>query len=85
MEIPIFYGISEEDPKEWTDQVERYLLMKGIKDDERIFKIAKTYLLGNALEWFEDEGICITDWNKNEIKWLRLKFRIIEKYLDNRN
>ena len=80
MEIPIFYGISGEDPKEWTEQVEKYLLMKGIEEDERVFKIAKTYLLGNALEWFEDEGICITDWNKNEIKWLRLKFRLIERY-----
>ena len=66
------------------EQVEKHLLTKVIKDDERIFKITKTYLLRNALEWFENEGMCITDWNKNEIKWLRLKFRIIEKYSDNK-
>ena len=85
MEIPIFYGKIGEDPKEWTDQVERYLLTRGIKDDERIFKVAKTYILGNAKQWLKNEGMCIIDWNKNEIKELRLKYRIIEKYSDNRN
>ena len=59
--------------------------MKRIKDDGRIFRVAKTYLLGNALEWFEDEGICITDWNKNEIKWLRLKFRLIKEYSNSKD
>ncbi|GBC33497.2 hypothetical protein GLOIN_2v1815633 [Rhizophagus irregularis DAOM 181602=DAOM 197198] len=83
MEIPIFYGVIGENPKEWTNQVEKYLSKIGIKDDRRIFKIAKTYLLGNALQWFENEGMCITDWDKNEIKWLNLKFRIIDRYSKN--
>ncbi|EXX50296.1 hypothetical protein RirG_272200 [Rhizophagus irregularis DAOM 197198w] len=86
MEIPIFYGVIGENPKEWTNQVEKYLSKIGIKDDRRIFKIAKTHLLGNALQWFENEGMCITDWDKNEIKWLNLKFRIIDRYSsDNRS
>ncbi|PKY59514.1 hypothetical protein RhiirA4_482314 [Rhizophagus irregularis] len=80
MEIPIFYGIKGENPKEWTDQVEKYLLKIGIKDDKRIFEIARTHLLDNAKEWLENEGMCIADWNKNKIKWLNLKFRIVEKY-----
>src|SRR6185369_12628180 len=80
MEIPIFYGVIGENPKEWTNQVEKYLSKIGIKDDKRIFEIAKTHLLGNALQWFEDEGMCIADWDKNEIKELRLKYRLIEKY-----
>ncbi|GET66581.1 hypothetical protein RIR_jg18402.t1 [Rhizophagus irregularis DAOM 181602=DAOM 197198] len=50
MEIPIFYGVIGENPKEWTNQVEKYLSKIGIKDDRRIFKIAKTHLLGNAEE-----------------------------------
>jgi hypothetical protein len=79
MEIPIFYGVIGEDLKEWTNQVEKYLSKIGIKDDKRIFEIAKTHLLGNALQWFENEGMCIADWNKNEIEWLRLKYRLIEK------
>ncbi|PKY60631.1 hypothetical protein RhiirA4_519346 [Rhizophagus irregularis] len=80
MEIPIFHGVKGENPKEWTDQVEKYLLRIGIEDDKRIFEIAKTHLLGNALQWFENEGMCIVDWNKNEIKDLRLKYRLIEEY-----
>ncbi|GBC14549.2 hypothetical protein GLOIN_2v1815633 [Rhizophagus irregularis DAOM 181602=DAOM 197198] len=80
MEIPIFYGVIGENPKEWTNQVEKYLSKIGIKDDKRIFEIAKTHLLGNALQWFENEGMCIADWDKNEIKWLNLKFRIIDRY-----
>jgi len=80
MEIPIFYGVIGENPKEWTNQVEKYLSKIGIKDDKRIFEIAKTHLLGNALQWFENEGMCIADWDKNEIKELRLKYRLIEKY-----
>ncbi|PKY29251.1 hypothetical protein RhiirB3_445813 [Rhizophagus irregularis] len=80
MEIPIFYGEIGEDPKEWTNQVEKYLSKIGIKDDKRIFEIAKIHLLGNALQWLENEGMCIVNWNKNEIKWLNLKFRIIDKY-----
>uniref|UniRef100_U9TY53 Uncharacterized protein n=1 Tax=Rhizophagus irregularis (strain DAOM 181602 / DAOM 197198 / MUCL 43194) TaxID=747089 RepID=U9TY53_RHIID len=83
MEIPIFYGEIGEDPKEWTNQVEKYLSKIGIKDDKRIFEIAKTHLLGNALQWLENEGMCIVNWNKNEIKWLNLKFRIIDKYSSN--
>ncbi|PKY51791.1 hypothetical protein RhiirA4_424770 [Rhizophagus irregularis] len=62
------------------NQVEKYLSKIGIKDDKRIFEIAKTHLLGNALQWFENEGVYIADWNKNEIKELRLKYRLIEKY-----
>ncbi|PKY62155.1 hypothetical protein RhiirA4_488162 [Rhizophagus irregularis] len=50
-----------ENPKEWTDQVEKYLLKIGIKDDKRIFEITKTHLLGKALQWFENEGMCIAD------------------------
>ncbi|PKY62115.1 hypothetical protein RhiirA4_488030, partial [Rhizophagus irregularis] len=80
MEIPIFYGVIGEDPKEWTNQVEKYLSKIEIKDDKRIFEIAKTHLLGNASQWFENEGMCIADWNKNEIKDLRLKYRLIEEY-----
>ncbi|PKC54407.1 hypothetical protein RhiirA1_542894 [Rhizophagus irregularis] len=80
MEIPIFYGVIGENPKEWTNQVEKYLSKIGIEDDKRIFEIAKTHLLGNALQWFENEGMCIADWDKNEIKWLNLKFRIIDRY-----
>ncbi|CAB4434539.1 unnamed protein product [Rhizophagus irregularis] len=80
MEIPIFHGIIGENPEEWTDQVEKYLLKIGIKDDKRIFEIAKTHLLGNASQWFENEGMYIADWNKNEIKDLRLKYRLIEEY-----
>ncbi|PKY54277.1 hypothetical protein RhiirA4_472990, partial [Rhizophagus irregularis] len=80
MEIPIFYGMIGEDPKEWTSQVEKYLLKIEIKDDKRIFEIAKTHLLGNALQWLENEGMCVADWDKNEIKELRLKYRLIEKY-----
>ncbi|CAB4438760.1 unnamed protein product [Rhizophagus irregularis] len=80
MEIPIFYGAKGEDPKEWTDQVEKYLLKIEIKDDKRIFEIAKTHLLGNALQWLENEGMCVADWDKNKIKELRLKYRLIEKY-----
>ncbi|PKC73957.1 hypothetical protein RhiirA1_450529 [Rhizophagus irregularis] len=83
MEIPIFYGEIGEDPKEWTNQVEKYLSKIGIKDDKRIFEIAKIHLLGNALQWLENEGMCIVNWNKNEIKWLNLKFRIIDKYSSN--
>ena len=83
MEIPIFYGVIGEDPREWTNQLEKYLSKIGIKDDKRIFEIAKTYLLGNALQWLENEGMCIADWNKNEIKWLNLKFKIIDKYSSN--
>jgi hypothetical protein len=83
MEIPIFYGAKGEDPKEWTNQVEKYLSKIGIRDDKRIFEIAKTHLLGNALQWLENEGMCIADWDKNEIKWLNLKFRIVEKYSSN--
>jgi hypothetical protein len=84
MEIPIFYGVIGENPKEWTNQVEKYLSKIGIKDDKRIFEIAKTHLLGNALQWFENEGMCIADWNKNEIKELRLKYRLIDKYSSNK-
>ncbi|GET61140.1 hypothetical protein GLOIN_2v1815633 [Rhizophagus irregularis DAOM 181602=DAOM 197198] len=80
MEIPIFYGVKGENPKEWTDQVEKYLLKIGVKDDKRIFEIARTHLLDNAKEWLENEGVYIVNWNKNEIKWLNLKFRIIDKY-----
>ena len=80
MEIPIFRGVIGEDPKEWTNQVEKYLSKIGIEDDKRIFEIVKTHLLGNALQWFENEGMCIADWNKNEIEELRLKYRLIEKY-----
>ena len=80
MEIPIFYGVIGEDPKEWTNQVEKYLSKIGIEDDKRIFEIVKTHLLGNALQWLENEGICVADWDKNEIKELRLKYRLIEKY-----
>ncbi|PKY59419.1 hypothetical protein RhiirA4_482148, partial [Rhizophagus irregularis] len=80
MEIPIFHGVKGENPKEWTDQVEKYLLKIGIKDDKRTFEIAKIHLLGDASQWFENEGMCIADWNKNRIKWLNLKFRIIKKY-----
>ncbi|PKY60578.1 hypothetical protein RhiirA4_484440, partial [Rhizophagus irregularis] len=57
MEIPIFHGVIGGDPKEWTNQVEKYLSKIGSKDDRRIFKIVKTHLLGNALQWFENEGI----------------------------
>ncbi|PKY61720.1 hypothetical protein RhiirA4_487084 [Rhizophagus irregularis] len=85
MEIPIFYGVIGKNPKEWADQVEKYLLKIGIKDDKRIFEIAKTHLLGDALQWLENEGMCIADWDKNEIKWLRLKYRLIEKYSENKN
>ncbi|PKY62873.1 hypothetical protein RhiirA4_490196 [Rhizophagus irregularis] len=85
MEIPIFYGVIGEDPKEWTNQVGKYLSKIGIKDDKRIFEIAKTHLLGNALKWLENEGICVADWDKNEIKELRLKYRLIEKYSDNKS
>ncbi|CAB4426171.1 unnamed protein product [Rhizophagus irregularis] len=85
MEIPIFYGVIGENPKEWTNQVEKYLSKIGIKDDKRIFEIAKTHLLGNVLQWFKNEGMCIADWNKNEVKWLRLKYRLIEKYSDSKN
>jgi hypothetical protein len=30
MEIPIFYGVIGEDPKEWTNQVEKHLSKIGI-------------------------------------------------------
>ncbi|CAB4474375.1 hypothetical protein RhiirA1_478730 [Rhizophagus irregularis] len=56
MEIPIFYGVKGENPKEWTDQVEKYLLKIGVKDDKRIFEIARTHLLDNAKKWLENEG-----------------------------
>ena len=85
MEIPIFYGIIGEDPKEWTNQVEKYLSEIGIKDDKRIFEISKTHLLGNALQWLENEGMYIADWDKNEIKELRLKYGLIEKYSEIRD
>ncbi|PKK56648.1 hypothetical protein RhiirC2_799589 [Rhizophagus irregularis] len=70
-------------PKEWTDQVEKYLLKIGVEDDKRIFEIARIHLLNNAKEWLENEGICIVNWNKKKIKWLNLKFRIIDKYASN--
>ncbi|PKY61891.1 hypothetical protein RhiirA4_487506 [Rhizophagus irregularis] len=61
MEIPVFYGVIGENPKEWTNQVEKYLSKIGIKDDRRIFEIAKTHLLGDVLQWLENEGMCIAD------------------------
>ncbi|RGB25265.1 hypothetical protein C1646_802806 [Rhizophagus diaphanus] len=82
VEIPMFYRTKEEYPEEWVNKFKETFTANGLEnDDTQKFRIAKAKLMGGASDWLKTKGVNIVNWNVNGNNNLRLRARIVEKYV----